>query len=157
MYEGPWIFVACVVSIFYPSISFSSSFCLWCLLSFWGFSQPSWKDLPTCFGPTLDSGTCSLLVEKSVLASFPQAPAPLLSQSCLPLSSLACGVENRNSLREAHLDFRWGGKLRLPSTARGRFSFILVFHLVLSFCLCSLSLSLCRFCFCLLCLPHPKS
>ena len=43
-------------------------------------------------GPTLDSGTCSLLVEKSaVLASFLQAQHPC-SPKLSAFVSLACGV-----------------------------------------------------------------
>lgn len=108
-----------------------------------GVSQPSWKIFPPGW-PTLDSGTCSLLVEKSVLASFLQAQHTLMHQAvCLCQSGLWGGDKKLTEGGPSGLQV---GREKLPAFSNwGRFSFILVFHLVLSFCLCSLSLSLCRF------------
>ena len=157
VYEGPWIFVACVVPIFYPGISFPLHFVCGVYFHFGGFTAFLERSSHLA-GPIRDSGTCSLLVEKfPVLASFLQAQHP-----CSPKLSafviLACGVGI-----ETHWDrLIWtsGGERKLPAfSSWGSFSFILVFYLFLSFvcALLSLSLSLCRFLLFASCLPHPKS
>ena len=90
-YEGPWIFVACVVPIFYPSISFPLHFVCGVYFHFGGFTAFLERSSHLA-GPTLNSGTCSLSGEKSpVLASFLQAQHPS-SPKLSGFVSLACGV-----------------------------------------------------------------
>ena len=133
---------------------FSSSFCLWCLLSSWGFHSLLGKIFPPGWPYTWLWNMFSVGWKVSCTGFLSPGPAPLLSQAvCVCQFGLRGG--DRNSLRQVLLDFRWGEETACLQQLR-QFLFHSSLLSLSLFCLCSslsFSFSLQISAFCLL--PAP--